>query len=103
MSPQFVGEVGTFDSVTAIHLLEHLSEAQLPLAFQHLLQVIRHRLMVAVPYETEATRAYGQEQVFTRETLEYWGQWCVESFDEGARFWCEDVAGGLLIIDCSTE
>jgi SAM-dependent methyltransferase len=103
LSPQFVEEVGTFDSVTAIHLLEHLPEAQLPLAFQHLLQVTRHRLVVAVPYETEATRAYGHEQVFTRETLEHWGQWCVESLDGAARFWCEDVAGGLLIIDCSTE
>ena len=95
--------MGTFDTVTAIHLLEHLPEAQLPLAFGHLRQVTRHRLVVAVPYETEATRAYGHEQVFTRETLEHWGQWCVESLDGAARFWCEDVAGGLLIIDCSTE
>jgi SAM-dependent methyltransferase len=103
LSPQFVEEVGTFDTVTAIHLLEHLPEAQLPLAFGHLRQVTRHRLVVAVPYETEATRAYGHEQVFTRETLEHWGQWCVESLDGAARYWCEDVAGGLLIIDCSTE
>jgi 2-polyprenyl-3-methyl-5-hydroxy-6-metoxy-1,4-benzoquinol methylase len=48
LSPQFVEEVGTFDTVTAIHLLEHLPEAQLPLAFQYLLQVTRHRLIVAV-------------------------------------------------------
>ena len=81
LSPQFVGEVGTFDTVSAIHLLEHLPEAQLPLAFQHLLQVTRNRFMVAVPYESEAIRAYGHEHVFTRETLEYWGQWCVESLD----------------------
>jgi hypothetical protein len=103
VSPQFVEEVGTFDTVTAIHLLEHLPEAQLPLAFQHLLQVTRHRLMVAVPYEIEATKAYGHEHVFTRGALEYWGQWCVEALDGAARYWCEDVAGGLLIIDCSTE
>jgi SAM-dependent methyltransferase len=103
LGPQFVEEVGTFDTVTAIHLLEHLPEAQLALAFQHLLQVTRHRLMIAVPYETEATKAYGHEQVFTRETLERWGQWCVESIYRAVRFCCEDVAGGLLIIDCSTE
>jgi hypothetical protein len=103
VSPQFVEEVRTFDTVTAIHLLEHLPEAQLPLAFQHLLQVTRHRLMVAVPYEIEATRAYGHEHVSTRGALEYWGQWCVEALDGAARYWCEDVAGGLLIIDCSTE
>jgi len=103
LSPQFVEEVGTFDSVTAIHLLEHLPEAQLPLAFQHLLQATRHRLMVAVPYETEATKAYGHEHVFTQETLEHWGQWCVEALDRAACFWCEDVAGGLLVIDRSTD
>ena len=44
LSPLFFEEVGTFDKVTAINLLEHLPEAQLPLAFQHLLQVTRHRL-----------------------------------------------------------
>lgn len=98
LSPQFVEEAGTFDTVTAIHLLEHLPEAQLPLAFQHLLQVTRHRLMVAVPYETEATRAYGHELVFTRKTLEHWGQWCGIVGWSGS-LWCEDVAGGLLIID----
>jgi hypothetical protein len=103
LSPRFVEEVGTFDSVTAIHLLEHLPEAQLPLTFGHLLQVTRHRLMIAVPYETKATQAYGHEHVFTRETLERWGKWRVDSLEGVAGFWCEDVAGGLLIIDCSTE
>jgi hypothetical protein len=99
LSPQFVEELGTFDRVTAIHLLEHLPEAQLPLAFQHHRQVKRHRLMVAVSYESEATKVYGHEHVFTQETLEHWGQWCVELLDGAARFWCEDVAGGLLVID----
>jgi 2-polyprenyl-3-methyl-5-hydroxy-6-metoxy-1,4-benzoquinol methylase len=103
VSAQFVEEIGTFDTVTAIHLLEHLPEAQLPLAFQHLLQVTRHRLMVAVPYETNATKAYGHEHVFTKETLEHWGQWCVEALDGAARFWCENVAGGLLVIDRTTD
>jgi hypothetical protein len=103
LSPHFVAEVGTFDTVTAIHLLEHLPEEQLPLAFGHLLQVTQHRLIVAVPYETEPTRAYGHENIFTRETLEDWGHWYMKASDGAARFWCEDVAGGLLIIDCSTE
>jgi hypothetical protein len=26
-------------------------------------------------------------------------QWCVEALDDAARFWCEDVARGLLGID----
>jgi hypothetical protein len=103
VSPQFVEEVGTFDTVTTIYLLEHLPEAQLPLAFQHLLQVTCHRLVVAVPYQSDATKAYGHEHIFTREALEYWGQWCVEALDGTARFWCEDVAGELLVIDRSTD
>jgi SAM-dependent methyltransferase len=99
LSPQFVEELGTFDTVTAIHLLEHLREEQLPLAFEHLLQVTRQRLIVAVPYEAEVTRAYGHEQRFTREKLERWGHWCTEAIDGVARFWCEEVAGGLLILE----
>lgn len=99
LSPQFVEKLGTFDTVTAIHILEHLPEEQLPLAFEHLLAVTHHRLIIAVPYEAEATRAYGHEQVFTREKLERWGQWCVKSTGDTVRYWCEEEAGGLLIID----
>lgn len=99
LSPQFAEELGTFDTVTAIHILEHLPEEQLRLAFEHLLQVTHHRLIVAVPYEAEATRAYGHEQVFSREKLEHWGQWCVESIDGTGHYWCEEEVGGLLIID----
>lgn len=99
LSPQFVEELGTFDTVTAIHILEHFPEEQLLLAFEHLLHVTRHRLIVAVPYEAEATRAYGHKQVFTHEKLEYWGQWCIESIGGAGRYWCEENAGGLLIID----
>jgi hypothetical protein len=99
LSSQFVEGLQLFDTVTAIHILEHLPEEQLPLAFEHLLQVTRHRLIVAVPYEAEATRAYGHEQVFTREKLERWGQWCVDLMSGSGRYWCEDVAGGLLVVD----
>ncbi len=92
-------DLGTFDTVTAIHLLEHFSEAQLPQAFEHLLQVTGHRLIVAVPYEQQATSAYGHAQVFTQEKLKHWGQWCVESLGGTSRYWCEDIAGGLLVVD----
>src|SRR5205823_2796163 len=39
--------LGTFDTVTAFHLLEHLPEAQLPQALEHLLKLTRRRLIVA--------------------------------------------------------
>ena len=65
LSPQFLEELGAYDMVTAIHILEHIPEEQLPLALEHLLHVTRHRLIVAVPYEAKVTKAYGHEQVFT--------------------------------------
>jgi hypothetical protein len=101
LSPQFLEELRTYDTVTTIHILEHLPEEQLPLALKHLLHVTRHRLIVAVPYEAEATRAYGHEQVFSHEKLEHWGKWCVESIGGSGSYWCEEVAGGLLILDRS--
>jgi hypothetical protein len=101
LSPQFLEALGTYDTVTAIHILEHLPEEQLPLALEHLLHVTHYRLIIAVPYEAEATRAYGHEQVFTREKLERWGEWCIESTGGSGTYWCEEAAGGLLIIDRS--
>ncbi len=83
--------LGTFETVTAIHVLEHIGERDLPVALTHLLQLASKRLIIAVPY--------GHEQIFTSEKLERWGQWCVENLQESGRYWCEDVAGGLLVVD----
>jgi hypothetical protein len=91
--------LGTFDTVTAIHLLEHLQEAQLPLACEHLLKLTHHRLIIAVPYEPQATRAYGHKQIFTQGKLEKWGKRCVELLGGTAQYWCEDLMGGLLVVD----
>src|SRR5262249_5538939 len=66
LSPEIL-EMGHFDTVTAIHLLEHLNNQDVPLVLRHLLQLTTHRLLVAVPYERQATAAYGHEQIFTRE------------------------------------
>jgi SAM-dependent methyltransferase len=91
--------LGTFDTVTALHVLEHLPEQDLPLALGHLLQLSAHRLIIAVPYESQAIVVYGHAQVFTRAKLEQWGAWCIEALEGAGRYWCEDVAGGLLIIE----
>ncbi len=95
--------LGSFDTVTAIHLLEHLSEEQLPLALTHLLQVTGHRLLIAVPYEEQPTLAYGHAQVFTHAKLEAWGHWCIEWLDGRGKMHCEDLAGGLLLIERTPE
>lgn len=98
LTPQFL-ELGVFDTITAIHLLEHLPQVQLPQAFEHLLQVTGQRLIIAVPYEEQPTAAYGHEHTFTPETLEYWGKYCVKALNGKAHYWLEEAAGGLLIID----
>jgi len=98
LAPDFP-QLGPFDMVTSIHMLEHLPESRLSQAFEHLLRVTRHRLIIAVPYEEQATAAYGHEQVFTHEKLEKWGRWCVERVGNPAQYWCEEVGSGLLIVD----
>lgn len=90
-----------FDTVTAIHLLEHLSEQAMPLALTHLLQATNKRLLIAVPYEGQAQALYGHQQVFTSEKLDFWGNWCIEQLKGKGRYWCENVMGGMLIIECS--
>lgn len=98
LAPDFA-EIGTFDTVTAIHLLEHLPEELLPSALDNLLKATRQRLIIAVPYEQEATVAYGHEQTFSHEKLEQWGAWCVEKMRGKGRSWCKDVMGGILTIE----
>jgi SAM-dependent methyltransferase len=97
LSPDFA-EVGRFDTVTAVHLLEHLTEDQVPIALDHLLRATRRRLIVAVPYEETVQPLFGHEQAFTPELLRTWGGWCVETLG-GGRFHCEDVGGGFLVVD----
>lgn len=91
--------LGRFDTVTALHVLEHLPERDMPLALTHLLRITARRLIIAVPYEEQAKVIYGHEQVFCKEKLEQWGTWCLEALKGAGRFWCEDVAGGMLIVE----
>jgi SAM-dependent methyltransferase len=92
LAPDF-GELGRFDTVTAVHVLEHLAEDELSAALGHLLAVTARRLIVAVPYEATPQPLYGHRQAFTPEKLRAWARWC------GGRWTCEDVGGGLLIVD----
>ncbi|WP_069801989.1 class I SAM-dependent methyltransferase [Thermogemmatispora onikobensis] len=96
--PAFL-RLGQFDTVTAIHLLEHLEESELPLALSQLLKVTRRRLLIAVPYEEQAQACYGHRQVFSPAKLQFWGKWCLEQLEEEAVYWCEDLLGGLLVIE----
>jgi SAM-dependent methyltransferase len=92
-------EVGRFDTVTAIGVLEHFAEAEMYQMLAHLLTVTVQRLILIVPYEREPETVYGHEQVFTPEKLGTLGNWCVQQLDGKGKIWLEECVGGLLLIE----
>ncbi len=93
--------LGMFDTVTALHVLEHFTEAEMYRVLANLLQVTSHRLIYAVPYEGEPSQAFDHKQLFTREKLEAVGAWCLKQVQGKARMWYEDLPRqtGLLLIE----
>lgn len=94
--------VGRFDTVSALHVLEHFTEAEMYRVLANLLNVTAHRLIVAVPYEEDQpSPAYDHKQLFTQAKLQAVGVWCIEHLHGAARMWYEDIAppGGLLLIE----
>lgn len=92
--------IGVFDTVTALHVLEHFSEAEMYEVLKNLLQVTAHRLIIAVPYEKETPEtAYGHLQLFSHTKLETLGAWCTWQLRGYGRVYCEDLVGGLLLIE----
>lgn len=95
-----VTALGVFDTVTALHVLEHFTEEEMDRVLTNLLHVTAHRLILAVPYETGAPEgAYGHQQLFSRARLEAVGTWCLEQWQGAGRMWCEDLVGGLLLLE----
>jgi SAM-dependent methyltransferase len=101
LTPDF-RDIGRFDTVTAVHVLEHLTEDELPVALGHLLGATGRRLIVAVPYEETMQPLYGHRQAFTAEKLRRWGEWCIGTLG-GGRWTCEEVSGGFLVVDVWPE
>jgi SAM-dependent methyltransferase len=91
--------LGHYDTVTAIHLLEHLKEEDMPTALDHLLQVTKKRLLIAVPYEEQAQALYGHEQAFIPEKMHQWGNWCIKALGGKGTYRCEELIGGLLLVE----
>ncbi len=92
--------LGMFDTVTALHLLEHFTESDMYRVLFNLLQIASQRLILAVPYEPdEPESAYGHEQLFSRTRLEAVGAWCVKQLGGRATVSYEDCVGGLLLVE----
>jgi SAM-dependent methyltransferase len=96
-----VKRLGSFDTVVALDVLEHFTEAQMDKVLLNLLAVTTQRLVIAVPYESEPEKIYGHQQTFTHAKLEAVGQWCVEQWRGHARYWYEECVGGFLVIERS--
>lgn len=91
---------GVFDTVTAIHILEHFNESDMDRVLTNLLQITSQRLIIAVPYEPgEPEIAYGHKQLFSRDKLEAVGRWCLGHLGGHGRISYEECAGGLLLIE----
>jgi SAM-dependent methyltransferase len=94
------GAIGIFDTVTALHVLEHFTEADMYRVLTNLLKVASRRLILAVPFESgEPESAYGHEQLFSHTKLEGVARWCIQQLAGDGRMWYEDCAGGLLVIE----
>lgn len=96
---QDFAELGQFDTVTAIGVLEHFPEEEMYRVLTNLLGIVAQRLILLVPYEKEPELVYGHEQTFTRAKLESVGQWCIRQLNGAGRMWLEDCVGGLLLIE----
>lgn len=83
----------SFDIVTAIHLLEHLTPDETFRAFDNLWALSRRRLIIAVPFEGEPDPRFGHHQSFDQASLAALGA----RADGRARTF--DHHGGWLVID----
>lgn len=87
----FAGD--SFDTVTALHVLEHLTPSSANRALQEMCRVVRRRVIAAVPLEEEPDPAYEHVQRFDREGLIELGE------KTGWRCDFEDYLGGWIVLE----
>lgn len=81
------------DTVTALHLLEHLSPAQGRAVLAEALRLARRWVVIAVPFEAEPEATYGHVRRFDLPTLETMG------IASGRPFTVSEFHGGWLVLD----
>ncbi len=85
---------GSVDVVLLIHLLEHLEPRHGQQAVAEALRVAATRVIIAVPYELEATAAYGHVRTINEEDLRGMGERAA-----GWDFTVQEKNGGWLVLD----
>ncbi|MBM0126913.1 mycofactocin oligosaccharide methyltransferase MftM [Pimelobacter simplex] len=83
----------SFDTVVALHLLEHMSPEHGRSVLGEMQRVARRRVVVAVPYEDEPTAAYGHVRTFGHDELVELGA------RSGWPWQVHDHHGGWLVLD----
>ncbi|QUH04105.1 class I SAM-dependent methyltransferase [Saccharopolyspora erythraea] len=83
------------DTVTVIHLLEHLERDHGEAVLAEAIRLARRRVVVAVPFEEEPTAAYGHVRTFDSAELHRLGMGTGQPYEV-----CEHH-GGWLVVDCS--
>lgn len=80
------------DTVTALHLLEHVDADSGLAIIAEALRIARHRVVVAVPFEQVATACHGHVRTFDSATLHALGQ------AAGVRYEVGEDHGGWLVL-----
>ncbi|MGH3352494.1 MAG: mycofactocin oligosaccharide methyltransferase MftM [Nocardioides sp.] len=83
----------SFDTVVALHLLEHLPPEHGLAVVREMQRLARRRVVIAVPYEDEPTAAYGHVRTFSA------GDLTELAHDSGWWWQVHDHHGGWLILD----
>jgi hypothetical protein len=89
---------GAADTVTALHLVEHLPPELADAVLREALRLAQRRVVVAVPFEDEPRACYGHVQRFDLPALHGMAaQLCSEH--EGLRATVTEHHGGWLVLD----
>jgi SAM-dependent methyltransferase len=83
------------DTVLAVHLLEHLDDGDGTAVIAEALRLARHRVVIAVPFETEPSPDLGHLRIFDLESLAAMGI----DVPAGWQAKISEHHGGWLVID----
>lgn len=83
----------SYDTVLAVHLLEHLEPEHGAAVIAEMQRLAIGRVVIAVPFETEPTAAFGHVRVFGIDDLHRIGA------ASGWPFQCYEHHGGWLVLD----
>jgi hypothetical protein len=89
---------GCADTVTALHLLEHLDDDTIGSVLAEAVRLARHRVVVAVPFEDQPRECYGHIQRFDLGRLHHLGSQLSLQYP-GLTATVSEFHGGWLILD----